>query len=85
MLTQIWGRRVGSAKDMVLLIESDGVSTGGCVVDANIIHEFVVANARRAVTVFREINIEGYVLFEGDTTRYVFTPQAGIVYPARNS
>jgi hypothetical protein len=85
MLTQIWGRKVGSTKDMVLLIEGDGVSTGGRVVDVTTIREFVVANARRSVQPFREKSIEGYVLFEGDTTRYVFTPQADFVYPASNS
>jgi hypothetical protein len=84
MLMQIWGRKVGTAQDMVLLIESDGVSTGGRVVDAIAIREFVVANAQRRVQAFREKGIEGYVLFEGDVTRYAFTPQADLIYPARN-
>ncbi|MEM5312347.1 hypothetical protein [Paraburkholderia sp. JHI869] len=82
MMIQIWGRKRGSAQDMVLLIESDGVSTGGRVVDARAIKDFAVASARRSVQPFREKNIEGYVLFEGDTTRYEFTPEADFAYPA---
>lgn len=82
MLMQIWGRRVGVAGEMTLLIESDGVTSTARVADAKAIREFVVANARRSVNTFRETGGEGYVLFEGDTTRYVFTPQADFVYTA---
>jgi len=39
-------------------------------------------NARRQVQMLREKNIEGYVVFENDPTRYEFTPQADFVYPA---
>ena len=83
MKKQIFGRKVGSAKDMVLLIESDGVSTGGKSVDPGVIDEFAVASAHRSVQALRENNIEGYVLFEGEPTRYDFTPEADFVYPAR--
>lgn len=82
MKMQIFGRKVGSVKDMVLLIASDGVSTGGQAVDAGVIDEFVVASAHRSVQAVRQNNIEGYVLFEGDPTRYEFTPDADFVYPA---
>ncbi|TDA48096.1 hypothetical protein [Burkholderia pyrrocinia] len=82
MKKQIFGRKVGSANDMVLLLESDGVSTGGQVVDAGAIDEFAVASARRSVQALRKNYIEGYVLFEGDPTRYEFTPDADFAYPA---
>lgn len=81
MKMQIFGRKVGSGKDMILLIKSDGVSTGGQAVDAGVLDEFAVANARRSVKAVRENNIEGYVLFEGDPTRYEFTPEVDFVYP----
>jgi hypothetical protein len=82
MRKQIFGRKIGSAKDMVLLIKGDGVSTGGRAVDPDVIDEFAVASAHRSVKALRENNIEGYVLFEGDPTRYEFTPDADFVYPA---
>lgn len=81
MKMQIFGRKVGSGKDMILLIKSDEVSTGGQAVDAGVLDEFAVASARRSVRAVRENNIEGYVLFEGDPTRYEFTPEADFVYP----
>lgn len=82
MRKEIFGRKVGSGKDMVLLIKSDGFSTAGKAVDAGVIDAFAVASARRSVQALRENNIEGYVLFEGDLTRYEFTPEADFVYPA---
>jgi hypothetical protein len=85
MLMQIWGRRAGGADERALLIESDGVTSTARIADSEAIREFVVASARRSVDAFRAKGIEGYVLFEGDTKRYVFTPQAGFVYPARKS
>ncbi len=66
---------------MVLLIEGTGVSTGGKKVDPGVVDQFTVSNARRAVKSLREKGIEGYVLFEGDPTRYEYTPDADFVYP----
>jgi len=83
MKKQIFGRKVGSGKDMVLLIKSDGVSSGGRPVAPGVIDEVAVASARRSVQALRENNIEGYVLFEGDPTRYEFTPETDFVYPSR--
>lgn len=51
-------------------------------VDPVKLDEFSVANARRAVQGMRERGIEGYVVFEGDPTRYEFTPESDFVYPA---
>jgi hypothetical protein len=82
MKNKIYGRKVGSKEDMVVLIESDGVSTGGVKVDQGELDEFALAGARRAVQGVRERGIEGYVVFEGDPTRYEFTPEADFVYPA---
>lgn len=82
MKKNIYGRKVGSKDEMALLIEGDGVSTGGVKVDQGELDEFSVANARRAVQAMRERGIEGYVVFEGDTTRYEFTPESDFVYPA---
>lgn len=82
MKNQIFGRKVGSGTDTALLFESDGVSTGGQAIDAAKIADFVVANVRRRVQLLREKSVEGYVLFEGDPTRYEFTPDTDFVYPA---
>jgi len=82
MKKKIYGRKVGSKEDMVLLIEGDGVSTGGVKVDQGELDEFALSNTRRAVQGMRERGIEGYVVFEGDPTRYEFTPEADFVYPA---
>jgi hypothetical protein len=82
MKSQIYGRKVGSGETFALLIESSGASTSGKQVDQGMLEEFEVANARRAVQVFRVKGIEGYVQFEGDQTRYEFTPNADFVYPA---
>lgn len=82
MKKKIYGRKVGSKDDMALLIEGEGVSTGGVKVDPGKLDEFSVANARRAVQAMRERGIEGYVVFEGDPTRYEFTPESDFVYPA---
>jgi len=82
MKKKIYGRKAGSKKEMALLIEGDGVSTGGVTVNQGELGEFSVANARRAVQAMRERGIEGYVVFEGDPTRYEFTPNSDFVYPA---
>jgi hypothetical protein len=82
MKNRIFGRKVGSGNDMILLIEGNGVQTGGKKVDPSVIDEIAVASARRAVQVLREKMIEGYVLFEGDPIRYEFTPDGDFVYPA---
>lgn len=82
MKKKIYGRKVGSKGDMTLLIAGDGVSTGGRKADQSTLDEFSVASTRRAVEGLRERGIEGYVMFEGDPTRYGFTPEADFVYPA---
>lgn len=82
MKDKIYGRKVGSKDDMALLIEGEGVSTGGVKADQGELDQFAVASARRAVHALRERGIEGYVVFEGDPTRYEFTPEADFVYPA---
>jgi len=82
MKNKIYGRKVGSKGDMVLLIEGNGVSTGGKKVDAGLIDELAVASARRTVQALREKSIEGYILFQDDPTRYEFIPDADFVYPA---
>ena len=48
------------------------------------LHEFEVASTRRAVNMLREKGVEGYVVFESDSARYEFTPDADFVYPAMN-
>jgi len=82
MKKKIYGRKVGSKDDMALLIEGEGVSTGGVKVDQGELDQFSVANARRAVQAMRERGIEGYVVFEGNPTRYDFIPDTDFVYPA---
>ncbi len=82
MRNKVYGRKAGSQEPMVLLLESDGASTGGQVVKPGVIDEFVLTNARRKVQMLRDKNIEGYVVFENDPTRYEFSPQADFVYPA---
>ncbi len=82
MKGRIYGRKVGSGQSFDLLIESDGASTGGKRVDQGRLEEFEVANTRRAVQLLRDKRVEGYVLFDGDQTRYEFTPDADFVYPA---
>lgn len=82
MKNRIYGRKVGSKGGMVLLIEGEGVSTGGVQVDQGELDQFAVLGARRAVQTMRERNIEGYVVFEGDPMRYIFTPESDFNYPA---
>lgn len=82
MKKMVFGRKVGSEEPMALLLESDGVSSGGRSVEPGAVEEFALANARRQVQMLREKNIEGYVVFEHDPTRYEFTPETDFVYPA---
>lgn len=82
MKKKIYGRKVGSKEDMALLIEGEGVCTGGVKVDQGELDQFSVESARRAVQGMRERGIEGYVVFEGDPTHYEFTPESDFVYPA---
>ncbi|MBZ2207134.1 hypothetical protein [Massilia soli] len=82
MKKKIYGRKVGSKDEVALLIEGEGVSTGGVKVDQGELDQFSVENARRAVQGMRERGIEGYVVFEGDPTHYQFTPESDFVYPA---
>lgn len=82
MKKQIFGRKFGTEDDMVLLIDGSGVSTGGRKVDAATNIEFSLANTRRIVKVLRDKNIEGYIVFENDTTQSGFTPKTDFLYPA---
>lgn len=82
MKKKIYGRKVGSKNDMTVLIEGEGVSTGGVTVDPGKLAKLSVASARRAVQTMRGRGIEGYVVFEGDLMRYEFTPESDFVYPA---
>lgn len=82
MKKKIYGRKVGSKEDMALLIEGEGVRTGGVKVAQGELDQFSVENARRAVQGLRERGVEGYVVFEGDPTHYQFTPESDFVYPA---
>lgn len=67
---------------MVLLMESGGVSPGGQAVDAVLVDQVTLTNTRRQVQMLRDKQIEGYVVFENDPTRYEFSPGVDIVYPA---
>lgn len=82
MKKKIYGRKVGSKEDMALLIEGEGVRTGGVQADQGELDQFSVESARRAVQGMRERGVEGYVVFEGDPTHYEFTPESDFVYPA---
>jgi hypothetical protein len=84
MKSQIFGRKVGSGSGMTLLISSDGASSGGQRADRGKLHNFEVANTRRAVKILREKGVEGYVVFENDPANYEFTPNSDFVYPAMN-
>lgn len=83
MKNKIYGRKVGSMAEMALLIESDGCSNSNSAknADPDVIAEFVIANARRIVQLFRDKNVEGYIVFEGDSHHYEFTPQEDFAYP----
>ena len=82
MKRQVCGRKVGSQEQMVLLLESEGPSTGGQRVGPCVLDDFALANTRRQVLLLRGKNIEGYVLFENDPIQYEFSPHADFVYPA---
>ena len=79
---QVFGRKAGTKEPMVLLLESSGVCTGGQKVDPGVIDQVALVNARRIVQLLRDKNIEGYLVFENDPTRYEFSPTADFVYPA---
>lgn len=57
MKNKIFGRKVGSKDDMVLLIEANGVSTGGKKVDPGVINDIAVASARRTAQILRDKTI----------------------------
>lgn len=82
MKKKIYGRKAGSKQEMILLLEGEGVRTGGVKADQGEVEHFAVTNARRAVQGMRERGIEGYVVFEGDPTHFEFTPDSDFVYPA---
>lgn len=85
MKRQIFGRKEGASDEFKLLSESDGASAAGSKADPEKLRKFEVDNTRRAVTALREKKIEGYVLFEGDPTHYVFTSTNDFTYPAERT
>lgn len=82
MKRKVFGRTAGSQEPMALLLESSGVSTGGRKIDPHVLEQVALANTRHMVRLLRDKNVEGYVVFENDPTRYEFTPQDDFVYPA---
>jgi hypothetical protein len=84
MKREIYGRKVGGKVEYDLLLSSDEASSGGKLVDSEKLREFEVACTRRAVAALREKGVEGYVVFEGDPHRYMFTPSADFAYPAKS-
>lgn len=86
MKRQIFGRKAGGRGEFVLMIESGGASVHGHnkgKIDLERLRQFEIDNARQAVKALREKLIEGYVLFEGDSTRYLFTPDIDFVFPSK--
>lgn len=82
MKHKVFGRKVGSREPMSLLFEGMGASAGGQKVEQSVLDDFSLTNTHRQVQLLRDKNVEGYVVFENDPTRYEFTPQADFVYPA---
>jgi len=82
MKRQIFGRKVGTSTDLVLLIEASGATTGGRKVDPGQLRQLEIDSTHRSVGVLRERNVGGYVLFGDDPTHYVFSPSQDFVYPA---
>lgn len=80
MKRQVFGRKAGSQVSMTLLLESDGVCDSGRKVDPALV-QFALTSTLRQVRMLRDKNIEGYVVFENDPTRYEFSPEADFVYP----
>lgn len=83
MKNKIYGRKVRSTGEMVLLFESDGSSSSNSAkkADPDVIAGFAIANARRSVQMLRDRNVEGYIVFEGDPRHYEFTPDSDFDYP----
>lgn len=83
----IYGRKAGSRGDFVLMFESEGASVHNLksMIDIERLRQFEIDNARQAVKVLREKLFEGYVLFEGDSTRYLFTPDVDFVFPSKSA
>lgn len=86
MKRNIYGRKVGSKKPFTLMFQSEGVSSGSYkpkpdTKELQQILQFEITNTRRAVKTLRERSIEGYVQFEGDSTKYAFTPAMDFDYP----
>jgi len=80
----IYGRRIGTAEEYSLLIESQGVLDSGKKHSTESLqkqHDFEMRNLCRNVDIFREKGVEGYVLLEGDVTRYKFSPQEEFQIP----
>lgn len=86
MAYKIFGRKVGSTDAMKALLESDGVSSVGRPAESTPeILDFKLANLRRSVMMFQEKNVEGYVLFAGDTTHNTFMPNTNFELPHYSS
>jgi hypothetical protein len=86
MKSQIFGRKVGSGVEPNLLISSNGASAGGNKkANPTKLRQFEIESTRRAVKALQEKSIEGYVLFEGDTQQYSFTPDSDFVGKAEQN
>jgi len=82
MAHKIFGRKVGSTSTMTVLFESEGVSSRGKPSELTPqIVDFALSNLRRSVEMLQEKNVEGYVLFAGDTTHYTFIPNSDFELP----
>lgn len=84
MKSEIYGRKVGSDKPFALLIEGAGATTSNKNAgpeELQTLLQFQIDSTRRTVKMLREKSIEGYVQFEGDSTRYAFTPTMDFDYP----
>lgn len=85
MKRQIFGRKVGTKTEFKLLITSPCATSSGLNNDTEKLRRFEIMNTRNTVKILREKSIEGFVMFEGDITQYMFTPQIDFDYPLINS
>lgn len=79
---KVFGRMMASEEAMVVLIESGGPSSGNLpATPTPELVDFTLSNLYRSVKMLQDKNIEGYVLFVGDTTHYPFTPESEFKLP----
>ncbi len=80
MKREIYGRKVNSGSDFALLIASSGVANKKNMNNHLTISEFELTNLMRQIQIFRSKNIEGYVLLEGDSKKYEFSPTHSLTF-----